>query len=68
MLDDLGLQRGDFDRPGEFGSKGTRRAVLVRTDLDVDLDPLTLRFSLPKGSYATVLAREFLKAHPDDLS
>jgi len=68
VLDDLGLERGDFDRPGEFGSEGTRRAVLLRTDLDVAVDPLTLRFSLPKGSYATVLAREFLKAHPDDLS
>ena len=68
VLDDLGLKRADFDRPGEFGSEGTRRAILLRTDLDVDLDPLTLRFSLPKGSYATVLAREFIKAHPDDLS
>lgn len=68
VLDDLGLERGDFDRPGEFGSEGTRRAILLRTDLDADLDPLTLRFSLPKGSYATVLAREFLKTHPDDLS
>ena len=68
VLDDLGLGRADFDRPGEFGSEGTRRAVLLRTDLSVDHDPLTLRFSLPKGSYATVLAREFLKADPDDLS
>jgi len=68
VLDDLGLQRGDFDRPGEFGSEGTRRAILLRTDLGLGFDPLTLRFSLPKGSYATVLAREFLKAHPDDLS
>ena len=68
VLDDLDLQRGDFDRPGAFGSEGTRRAVLLRTDLEHESDPLTLRFSLPKGSYATVLAREFLKTHPDDLS
>ncbi|CCQ36079.1 tRNA pseudouridine(13) synthase TruD [Natronomonas moolapensis 8.8.11] len=68
VLDDLDLQRGDFDRPGAFGSEGTRRAVLFRTDLEHESDPLTLRFSLPKGSYATVLAREFLKTHPDDLS
>jgi tRNA pseudouridine13 synthase len=54
--------------PGEFDSTGTRRAIRVTTDLDIDRDPLTLAFSLPKGSYATVVAREFLKADPDDLS
>ncbi len=64
VLDDLGLDRGYFDRPGEFGSTGTRRAIRVTTELGVDADPLTLRFSLPKGSYATVLAREFLKNGP----
>jgi len=68
VLADLGLERGDFDRPGEFGSGGTRRAIRVETDLDIELDPLTLRFSLPNGSYATVLAREFLKGDPDALS
>ncbi|MDR9380129.1 MAG: tRNA pseudouridine(13) synthase TruD [Natronomonas sp.] len=68
VLDDLGLDRSNFDRPGEFGSTGTRRAIRVSTDLDIEADPLTLRFSLPKGSYATVLAREFLKVDPDDLA
>lgn len=67
-LDELDLDRDDFDRPGEFGSDGTRRAIRVGTALDVDRDPLTLKFSLPKGSYATVVAREFLKTNPDDLA
>ncbi|WP_435345599.1 tRNA pseudouridine(13) synthase TruD [Haloarchaeobius sp. HRN-SO-5] len=64
VLDDLGLEPGDFDLPGEFYSAGTRRAVLVRANLTVDSDPLTFSFSLPKGSYATVVLREYLKVDP----
>jgi tRNA pseudouridine13 synthase len=37
-----------------------------RTDLDIESDPLTFRFALPKGSYATVLMREYLKRAPGD--
>ena len=68
VLSALGLERSDFELPGEFGSDGTRRAIRVSTDLELDADPLTLRFALPKGSYATVFAREFLKTDPDDLN
>ncbi|WP_323171190.1 tRNA pseudouridine(13) synthase TruD [Natrialba sp. PRR66] len=73
VLDDLGLRPGDFDLPGEFHSTGTRRAILVRTALGIeqageaerdDSDALTLSFSLPKGSYATVVLREFMKVDP----
>ncbi len=64
VLDDLALEPADFDLPGEFYSTGTRRAILVRTPLDLEFDPLTLSFSLPKGSYATVVAREYLKVDP----
>ena len=67
VLDDLDLAPADFDLPGAFDSAGTRRAVLVRTALAVDRDPLTFRFALPSGSYATVLLREFTKASPRDL-
>jgi tRNA pseudouridine13 synthase len=68
VLSDLGIDRSDFSLPGAFGSSGTRRAIRVSTDLEIDRHPLTLGFSLPKGSYATVVVREFLKADPDDLA
>ncbi|RZV08642.1 tRNA pseudouridine13 synthase [Natrinema hispanicum] len=67
VLDDLGLEPADFDLPGEFHSTGTRRAILLRTDLSLETDPLTLSFALPKGSYATVVSREYLKVDPVDL-
>ncbi|MHB9288505.1 tRNA pseudouridine(13) synthase TruD [Halobacteriales archaeon Cl-PHB] len=67
VLDDLDLEPADFDLPGEFGSEGTRRAILLRTDLAIERDPPTLRFALPKGSYATVVLREYLKCDPADL-
>ncbi|GAB6860608.1 tRNA pseudouridine(13) synthase TruD [Haloplanus litoreus] len=67
VLADLNLSPSDFDLPGNFDSTGTRRAILVGTDLTVDRDPLTLSFSLPRGSYATAVLREFLKVDPRDL-
>ncbi|WP_135363929.1 tRNA pseudouridine(13) synthase TruD [Halosimplex halophilum] len=83
VLDDLDLDPADFDLPGEFESTGTRRAILLRTDLSVDGagaggtdgadgrgdadGVVTFEFTLPKGSYATVVLREYLKGDPDDL-
>ena len=66
VLDDVGLAPSDFALPGEFDSSGTRRAIQVRTELGVsrDGDDLTFDFALPKGSYATVLLREFRKNDP----
>jgi tRNA pseudouridine13 synthase len=69
VLADAGIEPGDFALPGEFDSKGTRRAILLRTDLDISLsngDP-RFAFALPSGSYATVLLREFTKRGPLDL-
>jgi tRNA pseudouridine13 synthase len=68
VLAEVGLERDDFDLPGEFASAGTRRAVLVTTDLTVERDPLRFAFSLPKGCYATTLLREYLKTDPVDLA
>jgi tRNA pseudouridine13 synthase len=70
VLDDLGLEPGDFDLPGAFGSTGTRRAILLRTALDIERDGADLRFAfaLPKGSYATVVLREYLKDEPAALT
>jgi tRNA pseudouridine13 synthase len=67
VCEKAGLEPADFDLPGEFHSTGTRRAVLVRAALEARQDPLTFEFSLPKGSYATVVLREFLKTDPVEL-
>ncbi len=64
VLDDLDLDSSDFELPGCFHSTGTRRAILVRTDLSTVRDPVTLDFALPSGSYATVLLREVMKVDP----
>ena len=68
VLEEFGVAREDFDLPGEFHSTGTRRAVLLRTDLGVERDPLVFSFSLPKGSYATVVLREVMKVDPAALT
>jgi tRNA pseudouridine13 synthase len=67
VLEEVGVAPADFDLPVEFHSEGTRRAIQVRTALDVSRDPLTFSFSLPRGSYATVLLREYLQCDPADL-
>ena len=64
VLAEHDISPADFDLPEPYGSTGTRRAALCRTDLSIATEPLTLSFSLPKGSYATVVAREFLKTDP----
>ena len=64
VLADAGIEPSDFELPGEFTSSGTRRAILVRTDLAVDPDELTFSFALPSGSYATAVLREYQKRGP----
>ena len=64
ILADLDLDPTDFDLPGDFRSRGTRRAVLCRTDLLVTRDPVRFEFALPHGSYATAVLREYLKSGP----
>jgi tRNA pseudouridine13 synthase len=69
VLSAAGVEPGDFDLPGAFGSTGTRRAILVRTDVDVERtdDGYAASFALPRGAYATALMREYLKASPLEL-
>ncbi len=67
VLDATGIEPSDFALPGEFESTGTRRAIACRTDISVQVEPLRLNFALPKGSYATVMCREYLKTDPQNL-
>jgi tRNA pseudouridine13 synthase len=67
VLEVADLEPGDFEVPDGFGSTGTRRAILVRTDLDYREGPLELSFALGRGSYATVVLREYLKCDPTRL-
>ena len=67
VLEAVGVEPADFDLPEPYHSTGTRRAVLVPVDPVIEQDPLTFSFSLPKGSYATVLLREYLKGSPREL-
>ncbi|MFW6384715.1 MAG: tRNA pseudouridine(13) synthase TruD [Halodesulfurarchaeum sp.] len=67
VLGDLGLEPSDFDLPGEFHSAGHRRPIFLAVTPEITFDPLTFEFALPKGSYATVVMREFTKANPLEL-
>lgn len=76
VLEDEGVELKDFyiEKIPEISSKGTRRPVLVPVQVklsdegvsDDDMNPgrnkVKLKFFLPKGSYATVVLREYMKA------
>ena len=61
VLEDSGVTEEMLHRAGLRGSR--RRARLVLEDLAVESDPQGLRFAftLPKGAYATIVLREFMK-------
>lgn len=59
---------GDFSCFGKF-AQGTRRANLVfptETSVETCEEGLRLRFSLPRGSYATVLLNEVIQNHSQE--
>lgn len=65
VLSDEGVSQENFrveDNP-ELGSRGTRRAALcsVQPQIRVEENIAELEFVLPKGSYATVVLREYMK-------
>ncbi|MFP4530298.1 MAG: tRNA pseudouridine(13) synthase TruD [Halodesulfurarchaeum sp.] len=64
VLERHDIEPADFDLPEPYHSTGTRRAMLVRVDPTIEVEPLTFEFGLPKGSYATVFLREYLKVSP----
>ncbi|WP_224270716.1 tRNA pseudouridine(13) synthase TruD [Haloprofundus salinisoli] len=67
ILSELDLEPADFDLPGNFESTGTRRAILVRSRMSIEENPLDFEFSLPSGSYATAVMREYTKSGPLEL-
>ncbi|MEA1998939.1 MAG: tRNA pseudouridine(13) synthase TruD [Euryarchaeota archaeon] len=72
VLEDEAIERDNFyiEKMPELSSKGTSRPVLLPVELkaeisDDELNPGQLKvksnFFLPKGTYATVLLREYMK-------
>jgi len=72
VFDEAGLKPADFRVAGRHKIKGARRPLRVRPS-DVELSAgvdehgahITVAFSLPAGSFATVLLREIMKTGDD---
>jgi tRNA pseudouridine13 synthase len=63
VLLESGLSTSSFDLPKPFGSSGSIRPILSKTNLEIKENPLKFSFTLPPGSYATSLLREYLKVN-----
>jgi len=68
VLAEVGLAPGDFRKAGKHKVKGARRPLRVKptdVELSAGVDEhgahVTVAFTLPAGSYATVLLRELMK-------
>lgn len=79
VLEELKVQLEGFrvEEVREMGSKGIRREILLKVDpsfrvSEDELNPgktkAVLEFSLPKGSYATTVLREYMKTEPLQMS
>ena len=71
FIENEGITERDFVVPGlpHCTSKGTRREIICPVrDLDFKMedDGYSVRFSLPKGNYATCMMREILKSDMTD--
>lgn len=64
VLDGLGLDLEAFGTNPITDIEGSWRPFSVRTEMAVSLDSPMFSFSLPPGSYATVVLREYLKSDP----
>ena len=66
ILREEGISPENFNIPEnpDLGSRGTRRAALcpVKPQITVEENRAELQFVLPKGSYATVVLREYMKS------
>ncbi len=64
VLADAGLTAESFRRPGGLKVKGVRRPLRVplgEADITEDGPDLVVTFTLPPGSYATVVMAEVMK-------
>ncbi|MDD2755574.1 MAG: tRNA pseudouridine(13) synthase TruD [Methanothrix sp.] len=72
ILREEGISPENFRVPEnpDLGSRGTRRAALchVKPQIRVEENQAELQFTLPKGSYATVVLREYMKSADDIMS
>lgn len=62
ILAEAGLSEGELRHCRSDGSRRPARLWLQDIVLTVDLTGLQATFSLPKGAYATVIMREFIKS------
>ncbi|HZW27621.1 MAG TPA: tRNA pseudouridine(13) synthase TruD [Trueperaceae bacterium] len=65
-MERLGLRWADFT--SRRGDRRLTRIVVAEPSVTADGDALTLRFTLPKGSYATSVLREVMKVDVDEPS
>ena len=68
ILQANGLGREDFERFPKL-TRGARRAIWTQPqglEISAEPDGLRFNFSLPAGSYATVVMREYMKVDESD--
>ncbi|MDI6889003.1 MAG: tRNA pseudouridine(13) synthase TruD [Methanocellales archaeon] len=67
VIESMKIEKDDFRIPDvpELASKGRRREILSHLHPTYEVkQEVALQFSLPKGSYATTVLREYMKTDP----